>query len=173
MSGTKRLIALLTAVLGMTLAASVAMTGSAQAAPYSHHMTCSVSSSNPPPGGTVTIHCTGAHPNVTLTIFLHPKNTVLGTVTTDSSGSATTTVTLPAGETGHHVLLIRQPQGNTVAIPIDIGGRATAAFSAHRLGSDPPAATGVAIVGLGSLGLVLLVGGGLMLLAGRRRRSSA
>lgn len=174
MSQTKRLIAVVLAAFGVTLAASLATADSVQAAPYSHHMSCSVDSSNPPEGGTVTIHCTGAHPNVPLTIYLHPKNYFLGSVTTDHSGNATTTVTLPAGETGHHVLLIHQPHGNSVSIPINIGGVATAGFVVP--GSPAGSATagsGGAIVGVGALGLALLLGGGLTLLAGRRRRNPA
>jgi hypothetical protein len=174
MSVTRRLVIALAALLGLAFAGGV-LAGSAQAAPYApHHLTCSASTSNPAPGGTITIQCSGAHANVTLTIILHSKGIFLGTMTTDSSGAGTASVTLPSGVTGHHVLLIRDPLGGTSAIPIDIGGSAKAGARAGNAGNSDgdPALTGVAVAGIGALGLVLLVGGGLMLLAGRRRKSA-
>jgi hypothetical protein len=175
MSVTRRLVIALTAVLGLAFAAGGALAGSAQAAPYANHVTCSVNVSNPAPGGTITIACTGAHANVTLTIILHSKGIVLGTITTDSSGTGSTSVTLPSGITGHHVLLIRDPLGGTAAIPINIGGGLGAAGahagSSGSSGGDT-ALTGVAVIGIAALGVLLLVGGGLLLLTGRRKTTT-
>jgi len=125
MSVTKRLITALVA-LGAMLVAGLAAAVSSTAAPYAHHVTCSVNVSNPSEGGTITIQCTGGHHNVDLTITLHSKPVPLGTVTTDASGNATTSVTLPAGITGHHTLIISDPRGGSSAIPLTIGGSGTA-----------------------------------------------
>jgi hypothetical protein len=172
---TKRLIAALFA-LGAMLVASVATAGSSTADPYSHHMSCSVNVSNPRAGGTITIRCIGAHHDVDLTIILHSRAVFLGTMTTDASGKASRSVTLPAGLTGHHTLIIHDPLGRTSAIPLTISSSGTAG-QATNTGTNgtggTTAFTGVAVIGIGALGLVLLVGGGMVLLLGRRRKGTA
>jgi hypothetical protein len=134
-----------------------------------------VSTTNPPVGGTITISGSGFPANDTLVITLHTKTYTLGTTTTDSSGSYSVTVKLPDGVSGKHTITVEDPATHKKAkIRITIGsahgaaGAATSDSSSGGLSS-----TGVAVMGIGALGVVLLVGGGLMMLAGRRRKIAA
>jgi hypothetical protein len=116
-----------------------------------------VSDPTPPEGGSITVSGQGCTPGATISVSLDNGST-LATTTADSSGAYSVVVTLPSGVTGHHEITVSGAGCSGVeAIDIQSGGLAT---------------TGVAVIGIGAVGVVLLVGGGLMLLAGRRRKSA-
>lgn len=116
-----------------------------------------VSDPTPPAGGSITVSGQGCTPGATITVSLDNGST-LATAKADSSGAYSVVVTLPSGVTGHHNITVNGAGcSGVLAIDIQSGGLAT---------------TGVAVIGIGAVGVVLLVGGGLMLLAGRRRKSA-
>jgi hypothetical protein len=116
-----------------------------------------VSDPTPPEGGSITISGQGCTPGATITITLDNGDT-LATTKADSSGAYSVVVKLPSGVTGHHTITVSGAGcSGVVGINIQSGGLAT---------------TGVAVIGIGAVGVVLLVGGGLMLLAGRRRKTA-
>jgi hypothetical protein len=179
MSVSKRLLAVVIAVLGMVLAA-VSFSASAGAAPPPGSSTGSgtspvVTTQTPPAGGQLGVSGQGCGPFETIDISLDNGAFPLGTTQTDSSGAYDTTVTLPDGVTGPHTLsVVGETSGCSGALALNItaagsgGGGGTSGGGGGSLAS-----TGVAVAGIGAVGLVLLVGGGLMLLAGRRRKASA
>lgn len=118
----------------------------------------SVSDTTPSEGGSITISGTGCNPGATVTATLHSDPYFLGSTTAGSDGSFSITAQLPSGVTGSHTIVVNGAGCSGVE-----GINILAASSGNLAG------TGVAVVGIGALGVVLLVGGGLMLLAGRRR----
>jgi YVTN family beta-propeller protein len=132
--------------------------------------------SNPAPDsqGEETFRVNGLQPGSTATFTLHSRPYLLGTVVVDSTGTARLTVTLPAGFTGAHEIVVQVTDANGAALtlsrPITISS-ATADTSADP-GGTRLAATGVpdlsALLGT-ALGL-LVTGSAVLLLAGRRRR---
>lgn len=173
-SGTRRSLAVLVSCVTALFAALVALASASDAAPcaYSNCVTLSVSTTTPPVGGTITISGTGWGANDTVNITLHTATYPLASPTADASGAFTTTVTLPAGVSGRHTIVAVDPTtGQTASVAITIGAPSAAPGAAP--GGGGLSNTGVAVISIGALGVVLLVGGGLMLLAGRRRRVSA
>ena len=164
MTAPKRLIAVTIAVVGL-LVAAVSFGTSALAYPGGR-ASLMVSTQSPAEGGQLTVSGTGAAPNETLTLTLD-TGAVLGTTTADSTGAFSTTVTLPSGVTGHHIITVSGSAGylGTEAVDIQASGGGGSGGGGGGL-----AGTGVAVIGIGALGVVLLVGGALMLMAGRRRR---
>jgi hypothetical protein len=154
-----------------TLATALFVAGPANAAPYSNQVTCSVSTQTPAEGATIALKCSGFGANITVIIDLHSQTFHLATVTSDGSGNVNTPVKLPNGVTGPHTLTATAPStGQSASVALNIGGAATGGTGAGN-GGGGLSNTGVAVLSIGGLGLVLLVGGGLMVLAGRRRRA--
>lgn len=123
-----------------------------------------VTNPNPHAGESITVSGTKCAPGATVTVKLDGSIT-LSSGTTDASGSYSIPVTIPSGTTpGHHTISVI---GGSCAGSGVLGIEVLAASGGGNL-----AGTGVAVVGIGALGVVLLVGGGLMLLAGRRRAST-
>jgi hypothetical protein len=119
----------------------------------------SVSTTTPAPGGSLTVSGTSCTPGADITISLD-GTTVLKTTTADGTGAYSVGVTIPAGtSTGSHTINVE-----------GAGCSGVEAITVTASGGGGLAGTGVAVIGIGALGVVLLVGGGLMLLAGRRRR---
>lgn len=159
--------------LGAALLAVVVGASTAQAAPYSNQIVCSVSDSTPPEHSTLTISCTGFNAHVLVHIKLHTAVYNLGSATTDGSGAFSRPITLPDGVTGPHTLTVNDPiSGDTGSVPIVIGGSGTGGGSTGG-GGGITSNTGVAVLGIGTLGVALLAAGGVMLYTGRRRRVMA
>jgi hypothetical protein len=171
------------ALIGFVLLALSAVaftfTGSAQAAPYATAPTVSVSDQTPVVGGSLT--ASGAGFQALERVSLSLNGVSLGSATTDASGAFSTSVTLPAGVSGAQTIVVTGASGDTGNITITIGAAAPVAAvpagGAAGGGSGGSggvlASTGVAVVGIGALGALLLVGGGVMLFAGQRRAHSA
>lgn len=174
MPAAKRYIAVLTGALAALFATFLAVAGASQAAPcaYSNCTSVSVSTTNPAVGATITVAGNGFGANDTVDITLHTTTYNLGTATTNSSGSFSTSVTLPAGVSGQHTLTVTDPttsQSNSVVLTIGAAGAPSGGTST----GGGLSSTGVAVISLGALGVILLAGGAVMLFAGRRRRVSA
>jgi hypothetical protein len=163
------LAALATIAVALT-AASFA--GPASAAPYTRQPTLSINVQTPAVGATVVLTGAGYLPAVQVTLTLHTAVTTLGFVTPDASGGFTKSVTLPAGVSGTHTIVGAGTGTNdTASVTITIGSSTGGGGSGG--GGGGLSSTGVAVVSIGTVGVALLIGGGLMLLAGRRRRVAA
>ena len=159
-----------TASGGTTIRVNDSTAESASAA-FSVATTCgtggvTISNPNPTAGKSITVSGKSCTPGTTVTVSLD-GGTVLGTTTAGSDGSYSIVVKIPAGISGSHTINVSGAgAGCSGVLPISITA------SNNGGGDGGLASTGVAVIGIGSLGVVLLVGGGLMLLAGRRRRTS-
>jgi hypothetical protein len=143
---------------------------SAAAAPYSTQATLSVSSQTVVEGGTFVLTGAGFCASESVGVNLHTTTYPLTSAHTDSAGSFSVTETLPQGVLGvHTVTATGVTCGRSASVTITI----VAASTGGGGGGGGLASTGVAVIGIGALGLILLVGGGLMLLAGKRRKVSA
>jgi hypothetical protein len=163
----KRLLAALLTITGMVMVAGLAAATSSAASPYSDGPTVSVSTTTPAVGGSVTVAGSGFGAHDMMTIVLHTKAYDLGTTRTDAAGAFSAAVGLPDGVSGHHTIVVTDAAtGRTQSISIEIGGAAgRSSESGGGLSS-----TGVAVIGLGALAVVLLVGGGLAMFAGRKSK---
>ena len=161
MARTRRFAAAVMAVaLGI-----VAFAAPSTADPYANAAAISVSDQTPAVGGTFVLTGTGFCANEDVNNVLQPGAYPLASAHTDSSGAFSVTVQLPAGVSGVHTIVSTcVTTGRTASTTITIGGSSTGGGGGGGLAS-----TGVAVIGIGALGLILLVGGGLMLLAGKRR----
>jgi 5'-nucleotidase len=164
----KRLIAVLAAVIGLvTIAASLGATASAY--PPGQAPQISLDKSTVPAGSPVTVFGQKFTPNQQADLSLHSTPVALGVVSVDANGNFTAQVTIPAGTTNgaHTVEALDVASGDVATAPLTVTGSTTG-------GGGPPGGTlggtGVAVIGIGALGAVLLVGGLLMLMAGRRRK---
>jgi hypothetical protein len=161
----KRSTAALIAVAAATLAV-VAFSPPAEGAPYSGQPTLSVTTQTPAAGGSLVLTGLGFGVNEDVSDTLHTVTYTLAGAHTDSSGGFSVTVTLPAGVTGSHTIVSKGlTSGITASISISIGGTSSGGSSSGGLSS-----TGVAVVGIAGLGTALLIGGGIMLMAGKRRK---
>jgi len=168
MTTTRRIATLITMLAAIGLAA-VTFSSNAGAYPPGTAPTLSVGTTTPVAGGSLTVGGTGLGSNLPGTITLHSAVVTLGSFTTDSSGSFTATVTIPSDVSGTHTLVAATSVAST-SITLNIGG------TAPPNGGGKPggiAFTGAAVIGVGFLGVALLVGGGILLFAGRRRKVSA
>lgn len=127
-------------------------------------------------------------------VVLHSKPQVLGAFSPDANGVVNATVTIPNGFTGNHTVEARlvtkstkqllapelseaiAAQTTRVMLPLTVGK--ASAVSRSSAAALPVTDTGssfgsVAVVGIGALGVVMLVGGGLLMFTGRRRRTPA
>ena len=162
-ASSRRFTAALVGLVALILGAA-AFSGSALAAPYVNAATVSVSNQNPSEGGSLGVTCAGFTGGEQIGVTLDAQ-TDLASGTANASGSFSTTVTLPQGVTGQHTIVCAGAAGETASLTITIGAVTT--------GGGGLSNTGVAVVGIGSLGVILLVGGALLLMVGKRRRVSA
>ena len=170
MARTRRFAAAVMAVaLGIVALGIVAFAAPSTADPYANQAAISVSDQTPVVGGSFVLTGTGFCANEDVNNVLRPGAYPLASAHTDSSGAFSVTVQLPAGVSGVHTIVSTcVTTGRTASTTITIGGSSTGGGGGGGLAS-----TGVAVIGIGALGLILLVGGGLMLLAGKRRKVSA
>jgi hypothetical protein len=179
------LSALIAVVAALALAMSWQSTASADPA-YPPSNSCSLSSadgSSFTPGEHVTLIGSGfgAHAQVRLSISTH--HTSLGTVTTDATGAFRTTVTIPANlGDGSHVLTASSPTTScsfdpTVTTPSKQGYQVVGvASTAKPTGTKPTGEAGLASTGFQTataigVGVVVIGGGVMLLLIGRRRKA--
>lgn len=168
MSAMKRLLAALIAVAGLVIAAA-SLGAPASAYPAGTSPAISLSATTVPVSSSLTVFGSNFTPNKSATLTLHSTPVGLGTVAVDSKGAFSAQVTIPAGTTpGAHVieaLDVATGDVTSAALTVTASGTGTGTGGGGGL-----AGTGVAVIGIGALGVVLLVGGGLMLMAGRRRK---
>lgn len=122
-----------------------------------------VSPATPTPGATVHVrgHDCSSHARVTVYVDRQPVTSG----TTDANGSYDIPVTMP-DDTAQGTHRLRVAGAGCAGS----GVRGISVVAATDDGGSNHTGTGVAVVGIGAVGVVLLVGGGTMLLAGRRRR---
>lgn len=171
--GAAALLALATILTSM-----LAFAGSAQAVActtngYNGCATTLVgNSSSVSQGGSLGLTGSGWVANESVNLTLHSTPVGVGTAQTDANGNFSATVTIPSNTpAGSHYIEASDSYGNTATFAFTV----TAAGGGNNGGGSGGglAGTGVAVVGIGALGVVLLVGGGLMLMAGRRRKTTA
>jgi hypothetical protein len=147
--------------------------------------TLSVSTTNPLPGESITVSGRNFDANARIEIVLDKPGRVMRTVTSDSNGQFTTSITLPAGLTGRHLFkAIGGGSDATRGCPADPGqafdvqGGSAASLEPGSSGANGPGAPGsngggTAFTGLDVAGLLAiaaaLIGAGALL----NRRSRA
>jgi len=158
----------LCAVSVATLALGVSAAGAAEYPPSS--ASASASASTVSPGGTLTITGSGclANSEVSMTLLSDPVS--LGLVTANAGGAFSTAVTIPADTpAGAHTIVVActGADGNAVTqnIAIAVAASASRSDTLPRTGSDSPP---VILIGAG-----LLLVGGVLAVAARRRRTAS
>ena len=166
MPARKYPLAALFAVLGL-IAAIFAFTTPASAYPPGSAASVGSSSSTVGPGGSFTVSGRNFKGVVTITgsdpIFL-------ARVTAGADGTFSARVTLPAKEfpPGSHIITATDTFGDEATFHVTV---ASAAVTTTKPGSGLPF-TGFAAGTIGGIGVLLLLGGGFLLLAGRRRNAT-
>ena len=169
MSTSKRLFAPLILMFGMIIA-MVGFAGPANAQPYVPASTVSVSDQTPAAGSSLTFCGADFQAGETVTIALD-NGTAYPSVVADSSGAFCTTLVLGATLTGTHTLTATgTTSGSTASIEITVAGVTASVIPTATAGL---AFTGAAVLGIGALGALILVGGALLVFAGRRRKVNA
>jgi hypothetical protein len=161
----KRLAAVVMVAICMIVAA-VSFAGSASAYPPGTSPAIALDHNSGPVGDAVVVTGTHFTPNSTARLEFHSTIVLLPSLPTDANGEFTVTIHVPDVALGPH---------EVVGVDISTSETASAAFTvtAAAGAGGSTANTGVAVVGIASVGLVLFVGGALMLMAGRRRKVSA
>jgi hypothetical protein len=150
-----------------TMIAMLAFAFPANAAPYTTEPTTSVSNGAPTAGSSITFCGQGFAPGETVSVTLD-NATTNASVTAGASGAFCTTIVLGATLTGNHPITARGlTSGRTSSAEVNVRG---VSASAATTTSGGLAFTGAAVIGLGALGGLLLVGGAIMVIAGWRRK---
>jgi hypothetical protein len=171
MSGRRRFAALLVAVLAC-LVSLVAGAASSQAAPgYVKHASISLSSTGT--CGHLVVTGTDFAANEQVSLTLHTKVFALTTVQTDANGAFSVEVTLPDGVTGNHTVVATGSSKDKASAKLTVSNCAAAAGAGGSTGSGGLSNTGIAVLSIGGLGVLLLVGGTVLVLSARRRRTFA
>lgn len=165
--------------IGALFAAMLLLAGGSSAAPNGGS-TCSYPACTPSPspsvhvsgqlraGGTIVVHGEGCAPGGAVKVFF--DGTLIGSGTANAAGRYNVKATIPSNASpGSHTITVSGPGANcsgVEGVSVSASGSGGGNSSSGGLAS-----TGVAVVGIGALGAVLLIGGGMMLLAGKRRNS--
>jgi len=169
MPASKRLRTPLIVMFGVIMA-MVAFATPANAA-YSTPTTTSVSNQGPTAGSNLTFCGQGFLPGETVAITLD-NGTKYPSVVADTSGAFCTVVVLGASLTGTHTLTATGlTSGRTSSTTIKVLG--VSASAAPTPTSSGLAFTGANAIAIGGLGGLLLLGGGALVIAGRRRKVNA
>jgi hypothetical protein len=171
MSGSRQRLIVIATALIVLFVGVIAGGAVAQAAPYSDQPVLAISTDHPAVGATVTLTGSGYRPGETVVLSMPGRSERLASVVAGSDGTFTVVLALPSGVSGPQSIVARgMTSGRTSTVAITIGDPEPTISPAGSGGSALPD-TGVAVVAIGSVGLLLLVGGGVMLLGGRRSRS--
>jgi hypothetical protein len=170
MTTSKRLRGPFIVMFGVVIAV-VALAGPANAvAPYTTQPTTSVSNQAPTAGSSVTFCGSGFQAGETVAIALD-NGTRYPSVVADASGAFCTVAVLGVSLSGTHTLIATgATSGRTSSTTIKVLG---VSASAGTTTSGGLAFTGAEVIGIGALGGLLLVGGAIMVFAGRRRKVNA
>lgn len=179
-----RVLVVLAALAAMVGALLLAMSwqSSASADPaYPPTNSCSFSSadgSSFTPGEQVTLLGSGYGSNEQVQLSIHSQNESLGTVTTDANGGFQTTVTIPADlGSGSHVLTASSPSASCSFDPtVGTSSHNTKHLGVAGVSTSKPNSSGLASTGFQTatavtLGVVILGGGVLLMVVGRRRKA--
>lgn len=170
MTYRSRAAAMMVAVLALVLA-GLFTAGTAGAAPYVRQPHLAINTQTPAVGATVTLTGTGFVAGVHVTVTLHSTPVTLGSATPNANGDFTLSATLPSGVSGTHTIVASGSADNDLAsVTITIGGSGSGGGGSSGGGSL--SSTGVAVLSIGSVGVLLLLGGATALLVGRRRKLS-
>jgi hypothetical protein len=179
MAGRNRLAALLLALL--SLAVGALLTAGASAAkprPYHHKAHARCTPLKPPVGGQITFNGEDFLPNDHVVITLHSKVTTLGTADADAEGNFSVVLQLPAGVSGPHTVTATGTEGppkDEASCQINIGAHGAGGQNAggnHQVNNEGTSFTGVEVAGIGVVGVALLVGGALLVISARKRRTA-
>jgi hypothetical protein len=171
MTTSKRLRAPLIVMFAVIMAALAFAVPANAAAPYTTQPTTSVSNQAPTAGSNVTFCGSGFQAGETVSITLD-NATTQPSVAADTSGAFCTVVVLGASLTGTHTLTATGvTSGRTSSTTINVLG--LSANAAPTPTSSGLAFTGANAIGIGGLGGLLLLVGGAMVLAGKRRKVNA
>ena len=154
--------------LAAALVALLGFGAAAGAAPYVKTLTVGVSSSNVHAGMSITISGSGATPNGNVQLVLN--SATLGMAIVNANGDYSASVTLP-DLCGSHALTATDVTSHQVATT-QLTFPACSPAGGSSGGSGGLSNTGVAVASIGGLGALLVIGGGLLLLFGRRRRAT-
>ncbi len=157
---------------------SIALAASAQAAPPypPRPPAISVNVTTIAPGGSVTVSGAGFLPNELVSIDIGGVH--LATVRANANGVVVATVSIPAGLSGNESITMTGlgGSGTTLTVGVDVTSPAAPNNVANNGipnsgggGGGGLPNTGVAVIGIGSVGLVLLATGAVLMVAGRRR----
>ncbi|WP_375504106.1 hypothetical protein [uncultured Jatrophihabitans sp.] len=166
MSASKKPVAALIGVLAMLIAG---LFFASSAGAYPDGVAPVVTTSGTPTcGGSITV--TGANYKPGETVNVTDSNGDSAAVTAGSDGGFSTSfpITCPNGTLPE--TLTASGGSGVDAVTLSNGGSTNGGGSGS--GSGGLSNTGVAVIGIGAVGLVLLVGGGLLLMAGKRRKVS-
>jgi uncharacterized iron-regulated membrane protein len=170
MPSTKRPLGVLIAVLGVIFAA-VALAGPASAAYPPTPPATTVGDQTPSAGSSFMVSGTGFGAGEKVTIVLS-GGASLGTATADANGAFSFSVTLPSGVSGAQTIVFTgATSGKTSSQAITVGALAFTSAGGSTKTGGTLAFPGAAVMAIGSLALLLVLGGGLMMLAGRRRKA--
>jgi hypothetical protein len=171
MPTSRRFSSTLTVMFGVIIAI-VAFAVPASAAPYVTAPATSVSNAAPAAGSSLKFCGSGFQPGETVTIAMD-DGTTFPSATAGTSGAFCSTLVLGASLTGTHTITATgATSARTSSTTIKVAGVAAAAPAADTTDSNL-AFTGAAVIGVGALGGLLLVGGAVMVFAGRRRKVNA
>ena len=167
----RAIVALAAAVVGAVFFTPVAQ---AQAYPPTICPTLSVSTTHPLPGETITVSGINFDAHAQVHLVMHTKVYDLGTVTTDANGSFSTSVKMPNGVYGRHVLIAVSGAAHIQGCP----GRPIVVVHPHRPGGTNSGTGGHhggnAFTGVDLLVILLvaagLLGAGIALTRGGKRR---
>jgi hypothetical protein len=168
MSGRRRFAALLVAMLGCIVSLVVGSTAARAVPGYTDHASISFSATGS--CGHLTVSGEGFAANEQVTLTLHTKVYDLGTVQADANGDFSLAVTLPDGVDGSHTIVAK---GTTSEASGTLTLSNCAGTGGQSGGGGGLSNTGVAVMSIAGLGVLLLIGGAVLVLSSRRRRTFA
>jgi hypothetical protein len=163
----KRLLIVAAALFAFAAVPAMAQTAPGYGGPAT--LTCSVSSG---PVGT-NVSCTGAGfaANVSATAEFHSQAVVVNSGSTGANGSFTFSFAVPNVAPGAHTITVTDASGHSASAAFTVTGATTGSTSTGTSGSGL-AFTGAEIGLMTGGGALLLVFGGLIVLASRKRASA-
>src|ERR1700728_47392 len=123
-----------------------------------------------PPGGSLTVDGNNFTPGAAVTIVLHSSPVVVGGATVSPTESFSVGVSIPSDTPpGSHTIIASDADGDSASTGLTVIGSSTVAAAPATATPDLPF-TGADIAALSSVGAIALALGGMLILAGRRRR---